>query len=186
MTMRQTIDIRLLVNKSQKLNPMKQFTKNGIEVEIDEMNWQWLTGNLAVDSDQRWIREKSIILYDPQKQIAEKFLQLAALMKTETQIQLWQYFKDAFYSNEIEKCFKRYDLETTNLYFYKAVDSIFKFIFLYHNQPVLAIQVALAFLTKNKLLSSQTIKQLQEIILSSKPAEFKQQTLASIEKYLQN
>ncbi|MDZ7587374.1 MAG: hypothetical protein U0946_06480, partial [Patescibacteria group bacterium] len=179
------IDIRLLVNHSNKKFPMKQFTENNIQIEIDEMDWQWLTENLAVDSDQRWIREKSVILYDPQKQITEKFQQLAALMETETKTQLWQYFKDAFYSNEIEKCLKRHDQETTNLYFYKAVDSILKFIFLYHNQPVPPLKWRWHFLTKNNLLPEEATLNLKSILLNSKSTETKLKLLISVEKQLQ-
>ena len=144
------IDIRLLVNSSQKSNPMKQFTQNGIQVEVDEMDWHWLTENVSPDSDQRWIREKSIVLYDPQKKITTKFKELSELMAKQTKIQLWQYFKDVFYSNEIEKCIKRNDQETTTLYFYKAVESILKFIFLYHNLPVPPVKWRWHFLTKDK------------------------------------
>ena len=179
------IDIRLLVTRRQKINPMKQFTENGINVEIDEMDWQWLTENLSPDSDQRWIREKSIILYDPKKQIAEKFQQLAALMEKETKKQLWQYFKDAFYSNEIEKCLIRYDQETTNLYFYKAVNSILKFICLYHNQPVPPFKWRWHFLTKDQLLPKKTIIAIKSILLNSKPTETKLKLLISVEQQLQ-
>ena len=179
------IDIRLLVNHQAKKFPMKQFTENNIQIEIDEMDWQWLTENLAVDSDQRWIREKSIILYDPKKQISEKFHLLTKLMGQETQKQLWQYFKDAFYSNEIEKCLKRHEQETTNLYFYKATDNILKFIFLYHNQPVPPFKWCWYFLTKNNLLPKDIILSLKSILLNSKPTETKFKLLISVEKQLQ-
>ncbi|MFH0859325.1 MAG: hypothetical protein V1868_01785 [Patescibacteria group bacterium] len=179
------LDIRLLVDHPDKKFPMKQFTANNVQIEIDEMNWGWLTENLAVDSDQRWIREKSIILYDPQKQITQKFQQLAALMDTETRKQLWQYFKDVFYSNEIEKCLKRQAQETTSLYFYKAVNSILKFIFLYHNQPVPSFKWRWHFLTKDNLLSQDTILDLKSILLTSKPIETKLKLLISVEEQLQ-
>ena len=179
------IDIRLLVNHQAKKFPMKQFTENNIQIEIDEMDWGWLTENLSVNSDQRWIREKSIILYDPQKQIAEKFHQLAAIMETETKTQLWQYFKDAFYSNEIEKCLKRHNQETTNLYFYKAVDSILKFIFLCHTQPVPPFKWRWYFLTKDHLLPKEAILKLKSILLTPKATETKLKLLISVEKQLQ-
>lgn len=179
------IDIRLLVNHSNKLNPMKQFTENNIQIEIDEMDWQWLTENLSIDSDQRWIREKSIILFDSQKQIVKKFQQLAMLMKKDTQTELWQYFKDAFYSNEIEKCLKRHDQETTNLYFYKAIDSILKFIFLFHKQPVPPFKWRWYFLIKDNLLPQDTIFTLKSILLNSNPAEVKVKLLISVEQQLQ-
>lgn len=179
------IDIRLLVNRTNKLNPMKQSTKDNVLIEIDEMDWQWLTENLNPDSNERWIREKSVILFDPKQEAAGKFEQLKKQMQQETEKQLWHFFKDAFYSNEIEKCLKRYDQETTALYFYKAADSILKFIFLYHNQPVPPFKWRWYFLTKNKLLPAPVIKQLQRIILNLKPGENKLKTLVLIENQLQ-
>jgi len=179
------IDIRLLVDRRRKLKPMKQITQKSIQIEIDEMSWHWLTENLTIDSDQRWIREKSVILFDPKQVITEKFEQLKRQMQQETKNRLWQYFKDAFYSHEIDKCLKRRDRETASLYFYKSVDSILKFIFLYHNQPVTPFKWRWHFLTKGKLLPSQTIEQLQEIILSTKSASAKLKILNSIETQLQ-
>ena len=67
------IDIRLLVNHQAKKFPMKQFTENNIQIEIDEMNWQWLTDNLAVDSDQRWIREKVLFFTIPKSKSPKNF-----------------------------------------------------------------------------------------------------------------
>lgn len=179
------IDIRLLVNRSRKLNPMKQFTQNGVVVEVDEMDWMWLTENLTIDSDQRWIREKSVVLYDPQNTVAAKFKELSELMAKQTKNQLWQYFKDVFYSNEIEKCIKRNDQETTVLYFFKAVESIIKFIFLYHNQPVPPFKWRRHFLTQNRLLPKEMITNLQAILLGIQPAQTKFELLISVETQLQ-
>ncbi len=180
------IDIRLLVNRSRKLNPMKQFSQNGVQVEVDEMDWQWLAENLAIDSDQRWIREKSVILFDPENKIADKFKELSELMAKQTKTQLWQYFKDVFYSNEIEKCIKRNDQETTALYFYKAVESILKFIFLYHDRPVPPFKWRWHFLTKDKLLPNKTIDELKDILLNTQTAETRLKRLISIEAQIQN
>lgn len=179
------IDIRLLVNRSQKLKPMKQFNHNGIPVEVDKMDWQWLAENLAIDSDQRWIREKSVILFDPKNKITAKFKELSEFMAKQTKTQLWQYFKDTFYSHEIEKCLKRNNQETTALYFYKAVDSIIKFIFLYHNQPVPPFKWRWHFLVKDKLLPKETITNLKAILLESQPAQTKLKLLISVETQLQ-
>lgn len=179
------IDIRLLINRRNKINPMKQITENGVKIEIDEMDWQWLTENLKIDSDRRWIREKSIILYDPRKQIVKKFQQLTTLMEKETKKQLWQYFKNAFYSNEVEKCLKRHDQETINLYFYKAVDNILKFIFLYHNQAVPPFKWYWHFLTKDNLLPQKTLTVIKSILSGQKSPEDKLKLLISVEKQLQ-
>lgn len=179
------IDIRLLVNRSGKLNPMKQFTQNGVAVEVDEMDWHWLAENLAIDSDQRWLREKSVILYDPENKVADKFKESSELMAKQTKIQLWLYFKDAFYSHEIAKCFERNKQETAILYFYKAVDSILKFIFLYHNQPLPPFKWRWHFLTKDKLLPKETIANLKAILLESQSAQTKLKLLISVETQLQ-
>ena len=98
------IDLRLLVEQNRKKFPMQQFKKNGIEVEVDEMSWQWLMKNEAIDSEERWIREKGIILFDPKKQITTDFNRLAILMKKKAEKELWESFKSVFYSNDIEKC----------------------------------------------------------------------------------
>lgn len=179
------IDIRLIVDRRNKLYPMKQSVKDTVDIEVDEMSWQWLTEDLNPDSDQRWIREKSVILYDPQNQISRKFNELSQLIAEQTKTQLWKYFKDAFYSNEIEKCSRRRDQETTNLYFYKAVDSILKFIFLYHNQPPPPFKWRWHFVNKDKLLSVKAVKTIKDILTANNSLAEKLKLLVVLEKYLQ-
>src|SRR3989339_2011671 len=126
------IDIRLLVKQSRKKFPMRQFKQDGIEVEVDEMSWQWLTNNQAIDSEERWIREKGVILYDPKKQVTEKFNQLALLLVKKSQAELWGSFKSIFCSNDIEKCLNRKDQINATLYFNTAIENVLKFIFVFH------------------------------------------------------
>ncbi len=179
------IDLRLLVKQSQKMFPMQQFQQDGIEVEVDEMSWTWITENNKVDSEERWIREKGIILYDPHEEVAAKFKQLAAKMKIKAKTELWESFKSAFYSNDIEKCLKRNDIIVSSLYFYTAIDNILKFIFLFREQPVPPFKWRWHFLTKDKLLSKRSIDSIKEILLSAKPAVSKLKLLYGIEWEIQ-
>lgn len=179
------IDIRLLVKNSRKKFPMRQFKQNGIEVEVDEMSWQWLMKNQAIDSEERWIREKGIILFDPKKQTTTDFNRLAMLMKKKAEKELWENFKSVFYSNNIEKCLKRNDQITTVLYFYKAVENILKFIFIFHGQPVPPFKWRWYFLIKDNLLTQETIDSMNSILLNSKSAEIKLNLLIKVEKQLQ-
>jgi len=179
------IDIRLLVKQSRKKFPMRQFKQDGIEVEVDEMSWQWLTKNQNIDSEERWIREKGAILYDPKKLVANKFNQLAKLVRKKAQAGLWESFKSVFYSNDIEKCLKRNDKIATALYFYSAIENILKFVFILHGQPVPPFKWRWHFLVKNKLLPQNTLASMNSILLPSKSLEAKLKLLVGVEQQLQ-
>ena len=179
------IDIRLLVSQNQKQFPMQQFQLDGIEIEIDEMSWQWLTENDRVDSEERWIREKGVILFDPKGKIAAKFKELATKMKAKTKRELWESFKSVFYSNDIEKCLKRDDKIVSSLYFFTAVDNILRFIFLYKEQPVPPFKWRWYFLTKNRLLSKKSIDSIKEILLGTRLIDSKLKLLYGVEREIQ-
>lgn len=179
------IDIRLLVKQSRKKFPMRQFKQEGMEVEVDEMSWQWLTKNQDIASEERWIREKGIILFDPKKKITSDFNRLAILMKKKAEKELWESFKSVFYSNDIEKCLKRNDQITTSLYFYKAIENILKFIFIFHGQPVPPFKWRWYFLASDNLLPKKTLDSINLILLNSKTAEIKLKLLIEVEKQLQ-
>lgn len=180
------IDIRLLVGRPNKQFPMKQFTRNGINIEVDEMSWDWLMKNTAIDSEERWIREKSVILYDQQKKISKEFAGLKSKMKQLAKKQLWEQFKAIFYSNDIESCLKRNDLITSVLYFYNSIENIVKFVFIFNGEPVPPFKWRWYFLKKNHLLPEKTINFMNDILNSNESSKNKLNQLIDVEKQMQN
>ena len=164
------IDIRLIVNNSDKQSPMQQFEYEGIKIEVDEMSWQWLTENMDPDSDQRWIREKGVILYDPTKKLVETFSALEARLRECTKQAIWKSYKSLFSQYEVEKCITRRDFVTADLYVHKTIENLLKFIFLYRGEPVPPFKWRWYFAKKMKLLPASLIRQINSSQLPIPPA----------------
>ncbi len=180
------IDIRLLVDRNNKQFPMKQFASDGINIEVDEMSWDWLMKNTAIDSEERWIREKSVILYDPQKKITKEFAKLKIKIKQEAEKELWEQFKAIFYSNDIANCLKRNDFITSTMYFYNSVENILKFIFIYNEEPVPPFKWRWYFLKKNQVLPTKTINFISNILNTNESPKNRLKQLIDVEKQIQN
>ncbi len=179
------IDIRLLIDKSNKQFPMQQFVRHGINIEVDEISWDWLMKNHAIDSEERWIREKGVVLYDPHKRIAKRYTFLKRKMRVSTNRQLWEEFKDIFYSNDIENCLRRDDIVTSTLYLNRGIEKMLKFIFLFNEKPVPPFKWRWYFVRQDKILPSKITDLMEDIIKTSDSINNKLEKLISIEREFQ-
>jgi len=160
------VDVRLVIDKNQKSQPMEQFKIQNVKVEVDEMSWEWLVGNNQPDSDQFWIREKAIILYDPEKRLSKKFRQLRRLINKDYRINLWQSYKDLFVDYEVEKCIKRGEKEAGTLYLNQGINSLLKFLYIYKNLPVPPLKWRWYFLGQINIFDKDFKKLISRLLLS--------------------
>lgn len=159
------IDIRLLTSSSSKSFPMKQFRVKGVKIEVDEMNWDWvLKDNNVIGSEQFWIREKAVILYDPNNQVQNAFTKTNNAIRFEYDAQLWELFKQTMMEYEVEKCVKRGDISTAMLYLNLIVDRALRFLLFYHDRLIPPFKWRNYFLNKNKAISIEMKKHICSLI----------------------
>lgn len=178
------IDIRLIVDHTDKRSAMQQFVYDGIKIEVDEISWSWLTSDLNLDSDKRWIREKAIILFDPSKRLISTFETLKKKIYELNKQAVWQSYKSLFFEYEVKKCITREDLITASLYTYKAIENLLKFIYLYHNDAVPPFKWRWYFIKKNRLLSPMMIRQILQMLETRQTDNSRLLFLRTLEVYV--
>ncbi|MBI4225742.1 hypothetical protein HY612_01390 [Candidatus Roizmanbacteria bacterium] len=177
------IDIRLICAHKDTKFHMKQFTKEGIKIEVDQIDIEWLRQKLEPDSDQFWIREKAKILYDPHDVLKKEFYKLNKIDRKAYAKILWSIYKDIFHSYDFEKSIKRNDLMTSRMYVFKSINALSKFAFIYHEKPVPTFKWRWHFIKKYRLLRNSFIEQLKTIDLKNSDKSFN--LIKNIEKQAQ-
>lgn len=176
------IDIRILVNNSEKNKPMQQYEVSGVKVEVDEMNWNWLFDNLVLGSEQSWLIEKSIVLYDPNKLVADALdNSKIKLSKIDNKKLLWDNYSKLYLHYDLEKSLKRNQIISAHIILSEIIDSLSKFIFLYQNKPVPPQKWRWYMIEKEKLFNVDKVEKLVQLDLVSSRAE-----IISIIKSIQN
>ncbi len=152
------IDIRLLSKSSQKTQPMEQIIEEGVTVQIDEMSWPWITQKADLTSEQYWLREKAIILFDPEQIVKNTFQKLNEESAKKFDSVLWRLYKKIYTLEDIKKCIARREYIAASMYFYKTVDAFTQFIFVYHKQAVPTFKWRWYFLKQEKLFDIEKLK----------------------------
>lgn len=154
------IDIRLLIDRNKKYNPMEQFEEDGIKIEVDEMSLDWLLQDTSLDSERNWIRTQAIILFDPKKSIKTEFDKANKTRLLGREKLLWDVYKEIFNQYDIEKCIKRGQLIDGYMLINKTIDELIKFIFLVNDQPVPPLKWRWYFIKKLNLFDITLIEKL--------------------------
>ena len=162
------IDIRLLTKNPKKSQPMKQYKVDSIKIEIDEMSIDWLLNDLSTDSEQAWIVEKSIILFDPKNDLSKKINQAKAkLSKTDNKKLLWDSYSQLYSHYDLEKCLKRNQIITAHIVLSNILDALSKFIFLSKDMVVPSQKWRWYIIKTEKLFKMTQVNQLVKLNLQS-------------------
>lgn len=154
------IDIRLLINRDEKYNPMEQFEEDGVKIEVDEMSLSWLLRDINFGSEQNWIRTQAIILFDPENKIKTEFDKVNNIAMLGKEKLLWNIYKEIFNQYDIEKCLKRGQLMAGYMLINKTINELTKFIFLANDQPVPPLKWRWYFIKKLNLFDISLIEKL--------------------------
>ncbi len=155
------IDIRILVTGHDKSRPMQQYKISNIKIEIDEMRLDWLLGNTGIDSEQAWIIEKSIVLYDPDDKVAVAFDEARKkLSKTDNKKLLWNNYSLLYSHYDLEKSLKRNQAITAYIISSNILDALSKFIFLCQNKTVPPQKWRWYMIRKDKLFDMDDVDKL--------------------------
>ena len=157
------IDLQLVVSKKDKDFSMQQFRKKGVKIEVDKMDLGWLLKRKKPDSEQFWIREKAKVVYDPKGILETKFEEKNKIGKGVFKKILWSLYKDIFHSYDFEKCIKRGEKIAGLMYFFKTLNALSKFTFIYNQQPVPTFKWRWHFIKEGKLLKKNIIKDLENL-----------------------
>lgn len=157
------IDIQLIVDKKDKSWAMEQFREDGIKVEVSQMEIDWLMREKKPDSEQFWIRGKAIILHDSLGNLKERFKKANHVSDKDYEKITWRAYKDIFNRHHASLCFKRGDNLTTWMYFFKTLDALTKFIFLYHKKAVPTFKWRWYFIRKEKLFDPDIFDKIASI-----------------------
>ena len=158
------IDIRILVNNREKSQPMKQYEVSGIKVEVDEMSWDWLFSDTNLDSEQSWIIEKSVILFDFEGKVTKTLTKARTrLSETDNKKMLWENYAKLFCDYDLKKSLKRDQLLTSHIILSTFLDSLSKFIFLYKHHAVPPQKWRWFLIRKEKLFDLNNIDKLVEL-----------------------
>jgi hypothetical protein len=157
------IDILLVVDIKKKGQKMDQFDYQGVKVEITTIDSTWLLTPTFLDDERTWIRQKSIILYDPKNILKNKFKSLNRIKKSDYQKTLFKFYKDIFISYDLKKSIARNQTITASLYILQFIENFSKFLFIYHHQPIPTFKWRWYFIKKEKLFDSKIIEKLIQI-----------------------
>ena len=154
------IDIRL-VAKDRDKPPMDQFEVDGVKIEVDAIDSDWLLEkSQSPETEQFWIRETAKILFDPNNDLGKQFSQANSIPDQTWDDLEWQLFKDLFNSYDYQKSAQRGEFITSQLYVNKTIDVLSKFIFIYHHRAVPTFKWRWHFINKDKLFDVTKIDQL--------------------------
>jgi len=155
------IDIRLVTQTSHK-QPMDQFKVDSVKIEVDSIDSSWLTSDLSKspDTEQFWIRDSSQILFDHDHHLEKLFKKLNHLPDQIWKNLEWQLFKSLFSSYDFHKSTKRNEFITSQMYVGRVLDTLSKFIFIYHHRAVPTFKWRWYFIKKDQLLDTNHINQL--------------------------
>ena len=161
------IDLRVLSRNVQKSEELKQEVE-GVTVKIEEMSWAWITQKADLTSEQYWIREKAVILYDPDQMVKKTFQALNDESKKKFDSVLWRLYKKVFSLYDIKKCIERKEHVAANMFVYKTIDAFTQFMFIYHRQAVPTFKWRWYFLKKDQLFD---VDKLEKIFSAKKGIE---------------
>jgi hypothetical protein len=152
------MDIRIIVKEKINNFKMLQFKFEGLSIEIDQMEWDWLTndGDDAMEKD--WIRKKGIILFDKENALQKTFKRLNKTSDRKYKEILWKNFKETFNSYDISKSIKRKDYITAEMYINRTINYVAKFIFIYNNLPVPTFKWRWYFIRKLNLFDINKVE----------------------------
>lgn len=177
------IDIRLVVSTSEKQRPMQKFVVDGVEIEVDEMSYSWLVKDVNPVSEQRWITEKCVLLYDPEKNLSRRLSRIKSDLENTKKQALWQSYKSLFLSYEVEKSLSRDDRITARLFVFKAIENLFEFIHLYKNEPVPPFKWRYYFIKENNMLSAPMLTKIVNVIDKNQKSDLDLSFLQYMETY---
>lgn len=179
------IDIRLITSCNKKRIPMKQFNVNNIKVEVDEMSWNWLTEDKNIDSERFWIREKAIIMHDPNNKLFKTFKKINQNILKKYKDYLFSFYKDLFFDHEIELCLERRELETAQLYIFKSMEALIKFLFIYNKMPVPPFKWRVNFLKRQMFKQKKLVNDILRLFHSKLTVNEQLSLLLRIKKDIQ-
>jgi hypothetical protein len=177
------IDILLICSDTDNAFTMRQFKKEQIKIEVNKTTSEWLLQKTEPDSEQFWIREKAIILYDPKNILKEEFRRLNKTEPEAYEKLLRRLYKDIFHSYDFEKSIKRKDKITAWMFVLKTIDTFSKFCFIYFKKPVTTFKWRWYFIVKEELLNNRIIEKIKSF--NSKNSEENYHLLKDIEKKAQ-
>jgi len=154
------IDIRLLIDRDEKYNPMEQFEEDGIKIEVDEMSLGWLLSDTNFDSERDWIRTQAVILFDPGNKLKTEFDKVNKIALLGKEKLLWNVYKEIFNQYDIDKCLKRGQQMSGFMLINKTIDELTKFIFLVNDQPIPPLKWRWYFIEKLNLFEIAIIEKL--------------------------
>lgn len=161
---------------------MEQYKEGGISIEVEKLDKKLLLSDEGnPTSEWFWIREKGLILYDPQKKYKVLF---AEKNKVEDHVYgelTWHAFKQLFNSYEYKKSSTRNQKIVAIEFVNKILKALSLFLFVYHKQPVPTVKWRWAFIEKQDLYD---IKQIDKpVSLSPQNTEKIFEQLVAIENY---
>lgn len=161
------IDLRILVKNDHKSRPMQQYKIADIKIEVDEMQMNWLLDNLTLDSEQAWIIEKSIVLYDPEGKTTLTLKEVKTkLMKLDNKKLLWDNYSQLYLHYDLEKSLKRNQVITAHIILSDILDALSKFIFLYQKKAIPPKKWRWYMIRKDKLFEMENVDKLIKLNLS--------------------
>lgn len=166
------IDLRILISGRSKSRPMQQYKISNILIEVDEMRLDWLLNNTGPDSEQAWIIEKSIVLYDPDNKVVVALDKARKkLSKTDNKKLLWDNYCLLYSHYDLEKSLKRDQTITSHIILSNILDALSKFIFLYQNKAVPPQKWRWYMIRKDKLFDMDNVDKLTRLNLPNSGEE---------------
>lgn len=157
------IDIRLLTKATTKTQPMDEFVEEGVKIKVAEMSWAWLTQKADLTSEQYWLREKAVILFDPEQEVKNTFKTLNAESAKKFDSVLWRLYKKIYTLTDIKKSVARKEYVAASMYFFRTVDAFTQFIFVYHNKAVPTFKWRWYFLKAEQLFNVEKLKEVLQM-----------------------
>lgn len=157
------LDILLVIDLKKRGQKMDQFDYQGIQVEINTIDSGWILTPTSLDDDRTWIRQKSVILYDPKNILKKKFTSLNQIKESDYKETLFNFYKAIFISHHLKRSIARHQTITAALYVLQFIDNFSKFIFIYHRQPIPTFKWRWFFIKKEKLFDSKIVEKLVRI-----------------------
>ena len=162
------IDLRILVKNDHKSQPMQQYKVANIKIEVDEMSMAWLLGNLTLDSEQAWIVEKSLLLYDPDGKTTLALTEAKSkLSKLDNKKILWNNYAQLYLHYDLEKSLKRDQVVTAHIILSDILDALSKFVFLSQNKAIPPKKWRWYMIRKEQLFDMDNVNKLLRLDLAN-------------------
>ena len=155
------LDIHLVCSSVEKSYTMKQYETNQIKIELDKIDAKRLLQKTGPDSEEFWIREKSVILYDPKNILKKTFKKLNHISSGTYHKLLKESYKNLFHSYNFEKSVRRNETITASMYVMQTINTLSKFCFLYHEKPVPTFKWRWHYVETENLLKKNIIEKIK-------------------------